>query len=585
MNRSHTAFPTITLPSVDGFVERIGDIFCVGRTQSEKLSLARSYSTKQDRYQELIKGRNSLFDAMIGRSIYETEENVELKSILERHFGHMQQLVSWIRSSPVYEGETQGEVNQQLTIAFAAPQLAMLLIQIEPMLKEFSPLKQLDDCLSLIRHADNEPIRACQIVFRDLLGRALKDKKAPDLSIRKSLNSLDIKTSKFPPTQTSELITLDRELVKTLKFEERKKLVDILTGMYSAMMALNRLKKIMDDWSPDAFSNFVSEMSEFMSIYSKIDSDDELAIFNDQLLSELYGAEAPSKCLNFTPETCNPYINILSLTRAFTPPSGISGLVKLLEKGALISDSREHFENLQLTLLNLKLSPYFEGADNFLAGILALYDEDREGARSSFQKCLSAARRWPLGALENQAALFCIGLAMSDDPGRSAAKVNPLLAIYLESMPQLYTIQLADFTKDIVNYNLQTALIKYNQYCLKLELGQEFLFNPLENIEKLFKKIFDWIDEKGLDVEDINIIKATREIANKRDIQRVRPYLASENNLIDWLASDSPAGTFQFFPTPESLKMIPNVCRLFSRGCHYPSLVARELNRKMNEQS
>jgi len=583
MDRSHTAFPTITLPSVDGFVERIGDIFCVGRTQSEKLSLARSYATKQDRYQELIKGRNSLLDAMIGRSIYETEENVELKSILERHFGHMQQLVSWIRSSPVYESETQGEVNQQLTIAFAAPQLAMLLSQIEPMLKDFSPLKHVGDCLSLIAHANNEPIRACQIAFRDLLGRALKDKKAPDLSIRKSLNSLDFKTSKFTATQISELITLDRELVQILDSEERKKLVDTLAGFYSATMALNRLKKIMDGWSPDAFSEFVAEMSKFMSIYSKIDSDNVLAIFNDQLLGELYGAEDPSKCLNFTPETCSPYINILSLSRAFSPPSGISGLVKLLEKGALISDSREHFKRLQLTLLNLKRRPFFEGASNFLDGILALYDEDRERAQSSFQNCLTAARRWPLGVLENQAALFCIGLAMSDDPGRSVAKVNPLLAIYLESMPQLYTIQLANFTNDIVDYNIKRALTEYNQYCLKLELDQEFIFNPLENIEKFFKRIFSWIDEKGLGDEDTNIVEATREVANKRDIQRVRPYLISENSLIDWLTSDSPAGAFDFFPTPESLEIIPNVCRLYSRGCHYPSLIARELNKKMSE--
>lgn len=582
MDRLHTAFPTISLPSVDGFVERIGDIFCVGRTQSEKLSLARSYSTRQDRYHELIKGRNSLLDAMIGRSIYETEENVELKSILERHFGHMQQLVSWIRSSPIYESETQGEVYQQLTIAFAAPQLAMLLSQIEPMLKEFSPLKHVDDCLSLIAHANNEPIRACQIAFRDLLGLALKDKKAPDLSIRKSLNSLDFKTSKFPSTQISELITLDRELVKTLNPEERKKLIDTLTGFYSAMMALNRLKKIMDGWSPDAFSYFVDKLSELMSTYSKIDSDDKLAIFNDQLLSELYGAEAPSKCLNLTPETCSPYINIISLVRAFSPPSGISGLVKLLGRGALISDSREHFKNLQLTLLNLKRSPYFEGTSNFLDGILALYDEDRERAQSSFQKCLTAARRWPLGVLENQAALFCIGLAMSDDPGRSVAKVNPLLTIYLESMPQLYTIQLAGFTNDIIDYNLQTALIEYNQYCLKLELDQEFIFNPLKNIEKFFKRIFDWIDKKGLGDQDTHIVEAIREVAKKRDIQRVRPYLISENSLIDWLTSDSPAGAFQFFPTPESLKIIPNVCRLFSRGCHYPYLVARELNKKMS---
>lgn len=589
MDRSHTAFPIITLPSVDGFVERIGEIFCVGRTQSEKLSLARSYSTKQDRYQALIKGHNSLLDAMVGRSIYDTEEDVELKSTIERHFGHMQQLVSWIRSSPMYEIETQGDVNQQLTIAFAAPQLAMLLSQIEPLLKEFSPLKHVDYCLGLIINADNEPVRACQIAFRDLLDLALKGKKAPDLSIRKNLNSLDVKTSKFPPTQTSELITLDRELGEVLKLEERKKLIDKLTGIYSALMAFNRLKKIMDHWSVDAFSDFAVEMSEYMSTYSKVYSDDELvvldelALLNDKLIGELYRAEHPSLCLNFTPETCKPYITILSLTRAFSPPSGIIDVVGLLKKGALISDSREYFQNLKPTLFKHRQSPYFEGADNFLDGILALYDGDRGQACAEFQKCLSASRRWPLGVLENQAALFCIGLAMSDDPGQSVAKVNPLLAIYLESSPQLYIIQLPGFMKDVVNYNLQTALTKYNQYCLKLDFLHGFIFNPLESVEKFFKRIFDWIDEKGLGDEDANIIAATRKVTNRRDVQRVRPYLVSENSLIDWLASDSAAEALQYFPTTESLKAIPNVCRLFSRGSHYPSLIARELDKKTNE--
>ncbi|SDS16279.1 hypothetical protein SAMN05216198_1326 [Halopseudomonas litoralis] len=590
MDQSHTAFPIITLPSVDGFVETIGEIFCVGRTQSEKLSLARSYSTKQNRYQALIKGRNSLLDAMVGRSIYDTEEDVELKSTIERHFGHMQQLVSWIRASPMYEVETQGEVNQQLTIAFAAPQLAILLTQIEPMLKDFSPLKYVDYCLGLIIKADNEPVRACQIAFRDLLALALKGKKAPDLSIRKNLNSLDTKTSKFSATQISELITLDRELGEVLKLEERKNLIDKLTGIYSAFMAFNRLKKIMDHWSIHAFSDFAVEISEFMSTYGQVYSDDELvvldelALLNDKLIVEFYRAENPSACFNFTLETCKPYISILSLTSVFSPPSETIDVAKLLKKGALISDSREYFQSLKATLFKHRESPYFEGANNFLDGILALYDGDRGRACAEFQKCLSATRRWPLGVLENQAALFCIGLAMSDDPGKSVEKVNPLLAIYLESSPQLYIIQLPDSIKDVVNYNLQTALIQYNQYCLKLDLAQGFIFNPLKSVEKLFKRVFDWIDEKGLGDEDANIVEATREVTNRRDVQRVRPYLVSENRLIDWLASDSVAEAFQYFPTTESLKTIPNVCRLFSRGSHYPSLIARELDRKTNEK-
>jgi hypothetical protein len=582
MDRPHKAFPPITLPSVDGFVEKIGDIFCVGRIQSEKLSLARSYSTKQDRYQELIKGHNSLFDAMIGRSIYENDENIELKNILERYFGHMQQLVSWIRSSPIYEYETQSAVNQQLTIAFAAPQLALLLKEIEPLLKDFSPLKSVGNLLSLTIRANNEPIHACQMAFRDSLDRALKDKKAPDLSIRKSLNSLDIKSSKFTATQISELKTLDQELVNILQPEERKKLIDTLTGVYAAMMALNRIKKIMDTWSPDAFSEFAVELSEFMSMYKTAGPTDELIILNFQLLVELYEAEAPTKCLSLTPETCEPYISILSVMRAFSPEGGSTGLVKLLKNGASASNSREYFKELKF-ILSLERGPCFEGTDSFLTGILALYDEDQELAQSSFQKCLSAARRWPLGAIENQAALFCIGLAISEDPRRSATKINPLLAIYLECMPQLYIIRLTPFNDDIINYNLQTALIKYNNYCLALGIDKKFMFNPLESIEKYSKRLFDWIDENGLGDDDINIVKATREITSKRDLQRVRPYLISDKTLIDWLASDSSAEAFQFFPTPESLNIIPNVCRLFAQGGHYPSLIARELNMKIGE--
>ncbi|MGE8147542.1 hypothetical protein ACQKP7_20480 [Pseudomonas frederiksbergensis] len=580
MERSHAAFPEITLTTVGEFVEGIGDVFCVGRTQSEKLSLARSYSTKQDRYQELTRGRNSLFDAMIGRSIYEAEDNSVLVNMLERHFGHMQQLVSWIRSSPVYNSNSLGELNQELISMIAVPQLAMLLTQIEPILKNYSPLKHVSYYLNLIYHVDNEPVRACRIAFRELLSQALQNKKAPDLSIRKSLNSLDTKNSKFTATQVAELKTLDGELSDILELPDRRRLVDTLTGVYAAMMALNRLKKIMDAWSSQAFSDFIAELSELFYIHSQKDSDDMVAVLNDRLLGELYNAEKPEVSMSFTPETCLPYTAILCMTSAFSPPNGIGGLDEFLKKGILISNSCEQVKELRATLQNFQRTPFFEGVDKFIAGILALYDGDRKLAESSFQKCLSAARRWPLGILEHHAALFCIGLAMSEDPSRSTTKINPLLAIYLESMPQLYTIQLVGFTKGIMDFNLNKALIDYNAYCLQLNIDQQFLFNPLEKVEHYLKKIFDWIDDASLEVNDVNIIKATRAVSTKRDIQRVRPYLVADRNLINWLASDSPGEIFQFFPSPESLKMIPYVCRLFGRGCHYPSVIARELGGK-----
>lgn len=588
MERSLGAFPEMTLAPVDEFVEVIGEIFCVGRSQSEKLSLARNYSTKQDRYQELAEGQNSLFGAMVGSSIYQMEDNSAVENMLERHFGHMQQLVSWLRSNPVYQSNDSGGIYQELCYVIAAPQLAMLLLEIEPHLKAYSPLKHVASCLQVIKRCDSEPVQACRMVFRDLLSRSLQKEKAPDLSIRKNLNSLDLNTSKFTATQIAELKTLEEELSDILGASERRRLIDNLSGVYAVMMVLNRLKKIMSTWSPQAFPSFITALSDYISVYrhedsaecSYEDSADAVAMLNDQLLMELYQAEQPQFSMSFTPETCSPYLEIISLISAFAPPDEIGNLDLLFKKGAHSSLDRQQLTELRASLQNFRNMPYFVGADSFISGVLAMHDGKRELSESRFHKCLLAASKWPLGILEHHAAKFCIGLAMSENPGLSATKINPLLSIYIRSMPQLYMIHPFSFPSDVVSFNLSKALIEYNNYCCaKLSKWQEFIFNPLVKVEGYLKKIFDWIESHELKPNDANIAEATRAVSTTRDIQRVRPYLA-DKTLIDWLSSDSVTHAFQYFPNPESLRVIPYVCRLLERGFQYPLIVAGELKKK-----
>lgn len=579
MDRTPGIFPEIKLCTVDEFVEAIGLLFCVGRNQSEMLSLARSYSAKQDRYQNLVTGRYSLLRAMVGSSIYETEDDNYLMEILDRHFAHMQQLVSWLRSSMVYQSNSQGYLYEELSVMIAAPQLAMLLLETERHLEAFSPLKHVSLCLQAINICGNEPNRACKMLLRCLLNHALQKKPVPDLSFRKSLNSLDSSSSKFTSTQNAELKRLDEELAEALDCSIRRRLIDSMTGVYAAMMILNRLKKIMDTWSSKAFHSFTTALSDSMFDYAfTSQASSELAALNEYLLVEFYKAEEPSFGINHGPDTSPAYQELLTKTTAFSTPDDTYQLDGLFKKGVYGCSGRVQLEKLHADLQRLSHEPYFEGVDAFLIGLLALHDGDRERADLYLTECLSAAAKWPLGILEHHAALFCIGLAMSRDPGASSTRVNPLLSIYLKTMPQRYILHVGNCPIDTENFNLSTAISLYNLYCSGPARFHESLFvNPFVKIEQYLQRIFDWLDNNSMSTSATNLGKATRAVTTKRDIQRVRPYL-TDQSLFEWLTSESPSDLFIYFPTRLSLLTIPSICRLLELGDEHRFSIAKSLS-------
>lgn len=578
MDRSPGEFPEITLPTVDEFVETISLLFCVGRSQSEMLSIARSYSAKQDRYKKLVSGHSSLFRAMSGNSIYETEDDEYLIKLFDRYFANMQQLVSWLRSSFVYRSNSQGELYEELSVMIAAPQLAQLLLEIEQHLETYSPLKHVPLCLQALKIYGNEPNRACKILLRCLLNYSIRNKKSPELSFRKSLNSLDQSSSKFTATQTAELKTLDSELTQTLDYSARRRLIDSVTGVYSAMMILNRLKKVMDEWSPRAFESFTIALSDRMFGYNFSEGAiNEISALNEYLLFELYKAEDIRYGIHHGPLTSPAYQGLLASTSAYSPPENTYHLDRFLKKGATGYLGNVELIEIHEELKDFRNEPYFEGVNAFLKGLLALHNGDRNLADLHFARCLSEAEKWPLGILEHHAALFRIGLNMSKDPGGSSTRINPLLSTYLKSMPQLHTIQPYDFSRDIENFNLCTAISIYNEYCTKIVKSHSaLLFNPLIKIEKYLKKIFDWLDKNKLDTSVQSLGKATRAVTTKRDVQRVRPYLIKQN-LLGWLTSDSPCDLLVYFPSTESLLTIPSTCRLLELGDSHRFAIAQAL--------
>jgi len=410
-------FPEIHIPSVAQFVEGFAWLFDLGTKQDEKITLARTYTSMQDRY-SLLAGADSapLIEAMAGISIYTNkQQSEELQRILSVYLGHMQQLVSWFQACLVFQTHSQAEFNETLLKQFVAPQLGRLLIEIFPKLPEYSPLKQLDFCINGLIDYDYDPVKACKQLLRSLLNEKLQHLDLPHLGFNKSLNALDDRSAKSPSTQRRELKDLDDELSGCLDETTRQQLINELTGVYAAMMALKHLHKRMEQWSPLCFQQFVRQLYEDFSAFAcgPISLRHQA---NSDLLEELYGSDKPQHILfspvisPVMPATSAAFQQLLRLCKSFSCSDEPDSLRTFLRDGLRDDCSQQALVNIQRQLEDFSHKAYYPGVKAFILGALALCNQEIVHAEQHFTASLNASEHWPLGIFRNQAALFCLGL-------------------------------------------------------------------------------------------------------------------------------------------------------------------------------
>lgn len=563
-------FPRVKLPTVEEWVESVASIFGISIKQDQKLTVARTYAKMQDRYAHLdAGGSGSLIEALAGVSIYRDEQPAkELQGFLSHEIANLQQIVSWLRACLVYETPDQGWLYQDILLNIVSPQLALLLGDVFHALPEFSPLKHLDQgALSLARH-DHNPVIACKALLRERLEDGVPGLKLSGLAFRKSLNALDDRSSKTASVQRRELKDLDIELraLTDLESDIRRNTIAELTGAYSAMMAFKRLEKIVTDWHPDTFARFISQLLDDMTARSEARSPDELPhrlAVHGRLVQDLNRSviEQTFRPLE-TPLKNKVFLDILDLCDSFSCTDEPEPLRSFLKHGLDESVTRETLEQIFRQLETVDNRPYARGIQAFVLGALALSDNNIISAAARFSECVAASEQWPLGIFQNQSAMLCLGIKLSSDGPQTPQAVNPLLTMYLSSLPQEYVLIVEpDISETTEALNLRELIRNYNGICRTLcRTSPPPFINPLRKLENYLARIFSALDDEKLAVSEAELRRVSHQLTGQRERTRVKSdYIGT--SLYDSLTRGDMTEPLLYFDVQDLPRVLPSLCR------------------------
>lgn len=568
-----TQFPIVKLPAVEECVEAFASLFGIGISQDQKLTVARTYGKMQERYAHLDAGdTGSLIETLAGISIYPGEEPPqELRRILSGHIGNLQQLVSWIRACLVYETPDQSWLNRDLLLNIVAPQVAFLLGDVFPELPEYSPLKQLDHSAFALQEHGYHPVNACKARMRELLEEGSPRLKLTGLGFRKALNALDERSAKTPSVQRRELMDLDAELgaMRDLDPSQRRQCIDEMTGVYAAMMVFKRLEKIVGEWSPNFFRQFVSQLLDDMLALSESRSVADLPLRLAAHYSLLQDLNQPAIEQAFFP-TAKPadtptFQRVLDLCECFSSTDESEPLTSFLRTGIDESVTREMLLEICRQLDAIADRPYVGGVRAFVRGALALCDNEIVDADARLDECLAASDHWPLGIFRNQSALLRLGIKLSGDEPPTPQGVNPLLAIYLSSLPQEYAVILEPDSADTTEaLNLRTLVRRYNGICSALcnasTAAPARFVNPLRKVESHLAQIFRALDDENLPVTEENLRRVSLRLTGQRERKRIKTDFIG-TSLYEWLSTGDMAEALRYFDVRDLTTILPSMYR------------------------
>ncbi|MFW7342563.1 hypothetical protein V0R37_13620 [Pollutimonas sp. H1-120] len=548
------------------FVESLSSLFDLGTQQAEKLSLAKSFGTKQDRYALLDGEQDSpLVDALVGRSVVLNDGQNEVAPKLVREFlAYIQQLISWMQASLVHEAIDQEDLNIAVSRLFGTPQLMMLICALleSDLLKDSSPLKQVPQCMEALVEHDFDPIHACKALLRLRIQERLYGRTPPSLAFLKHINSLDWRSAPRPSTQRLALKNLNTELINVPKLteSERHALIDELTGIYAAMMALHQLRRRTNERHPQFFPSVVRQLqADFREAFGAIKPSRRLTANHDLFLLML-NADDPRRLTATILNT--PSFRMLLDSNASFSSKGLPDLLRdFLREGMTPSWNKSRLlkANSQLNCFTSK--PFFNGVHSFMAGLLAL-SEHAPGAQIHFEHCLDASERWPLGPFRSQAALFLLGLKLAQKPTHSPNVWNPLLSTYLDALPQEFKFWLkSDEQETVEMYNLRELIGKYNSLVWALSGAKGALMvNPFKKIDTYLQKIFDEVEQSNSNLTAETLAKISIKSTTKRDLERVKSDFYG-TPLNRWLEDKHLGEMIRSFPDPDMWQLVPAIER------------------------
>ncbi|MFC5550002.1 hypothetical protein [Massilia aerilata] len=558
-----TRHHAVKLITVAEFVEEVGALFDLGTQQADKITLARSFSKKQDRY-SLLDGEEAapLIEALAGISVRRgAEPSDDARNVLRAFFAHTQQLVSWIQASLVHDAADQEDLNIAVTELFGTPQLATLIYALfeSDVLEDYSPLKQLPICVKELTRQDYDPIKACKELMRSRIQERLDGRAPVTLLFFKHLNSLDPRSSTRPATQRRELTALRDELNAILGKANADLLIDELTGIYAAMMALKQLHRRMSETQPQYFPALIRQLNKDMQSIMERDTSRRLSANRDLFVFFMHAGNM--RRLTATISNTSAFKSLLEGHRTFAS-SGLPNLLRdFLRNGLTKTWNRTKLIKALKQLQRCSDKPFHDGVAAFLLGVLAISEQD-PAAQLHFAQCLQAAEQWALGPFHSQAALFALGLKLALEPSPSPNALNPLLSSYLENIPQYTTIHLEGSSSESTEiYNLHEAIAEYNEYCWTLTGHKNALIvNPFKKIEEYLRKIFDEIGQRNWPVTAESLKLVTFDVTTKRDVERVKSEIYG-TSLHQWLTKKFIEEIFRSFRHPGMLEILPAINR------------------------
>lgn len=545
------------------FVELISSLFDLATQQDEKLTLAKSFGKKQDRY-ELLAGDEAaaLIDALVGKSVFQDiRHDNRARTVVLEFLAYAQLLVSWLQASLVHQAIDQEDIAIHFGSEFGSPQFLMLIYTLleSDLLQKCSPLRMLPDCVEALLQYECDPIRACKETLRSRIQASLGGREPKGIGFFKHINSLDPRSSTRPSTQRHQLKELYRELRNILSESRNRALVEELTGIYAAMMALNQLHRRMSEMQPQFFPALIRRLhSDWIAIAMSARHSNDL-ILHRELFLLMMVIDGNTERLTAQKSNTESFRLLLESHPYSSTPGMPNQARDFLRDGLTTSFDRAKLELVMNQLKQFQNKPFFNGVSLFIFGLFAINEQDPQ-AKKYFEQCLVESERWPLGIFRSQAAVFSLGLQLAQEPGMPPNAWNPLLSVYLDSAPQHVVLGLEGAEVETVEmYNLRELIGQYNTFCWALIGGASAMtVNPFRKIEAYLQKIRSELQlcVQPLTIQDVEAV--SKRLTTKRDVERVKSDFYG-TSLYQWLSERHIFEVSRIFRNPEMWELIPAI--------------------------
>lgn len=477
-------------PSFAQVMQVLGLGFGLAGDRQKKLSEARSYGGKQDRYSRYLLPKLVAILA---------PDNPAVARELKWRLGQMEYLLSRVRGSYLFTQLRPSKGLHIFLLVWAYPHLAALLKDFRTRVSTASPLYYLPGMLPRLGDPAFDAVKMIKRSVSAVLGDEVE---APVFSA--ALDRMERDSSKKLSTIEKEVRELDDEIRFQLRDEiERKQCLAAVRAVYIAGTAVKRFLDIVTGVDPQPLRALAACL------------DDE---FDPKEHREL-GMVAQHKALyrsmaiplhSLQSEAASIVENLLEgyreLLKAVEPDSIRSGT-------NLVIQFESHPLNVPAVEANLKRffdhpgSGLFEAFGLLFQGRLALYRGDIIAGTAIFSRILELAEIQQLGEIAHQAAGCAIALEIMTREQVQYGSLEPIILHRAQSQVQTWQIHIPLPTPFSSFGDIRTLPIGTRQVfeaVAEFNLRQPYmhqypsrqLCNPLARLDGLLSKFFSELDQQ-----------------------------------------------------------------------------------------